>query len=66
MPTVAIVRGILILFYSNDHDPPHFHADGGDFTARIAISDGSVMDCTGKISPRTRKLLAAWKGTKTP
>jgi hypothetical protein len=26
MPTVAIVGGITIAIYYNDHNPPHFHA----------------------------------------
>ena len=26
MPTVAVVAGIAIVMYYNDHLPPHFHA----------------------------------------
>ena len=37
MPTIAIVDGILILLYFNDHMPAHFHAQGADFHARIRI-----------------------------
>jgi hypothetical protein len=60
MPTVALVRGILILFYANDHDPPHFHAENADFSARIAIDDGALIDHVGKISASIRRLLAQW------
>jgi len=35
MPTIAVVDGILIILYFNDHAPPHFHAQGSDFHARI-------------------------------
>jgi hypothetical protein len=39
MPTIAIVDGILIILYFNDHPPPHVHAQGADFHARIHIDD---------------------------
>jgi len=52
MPTVAIVAGIAIVFYYDDHEPPHFHARGADFIARILIADGTVLDATGRISAR--------------
>ena len=44
MPTIAIVDGVLILLYFNDHAPPHFHAQGADFHARIRIEDGTVLE----------------------
>jgi hypothetical protein len=49
MPTIAIVDGILIVLYFNDHVPPHFHARGADFHARIRIDDGSVIEVEGRI-----------------
>jgi hypothetical protein len=52
MPTIAVVDGILIILYFNDHAPPHFHARGAEFHARIRIDDGSVLDTEGRISPR--------------
>jgi hypothetical protein len=54
MPTVAILRHVLIQFYYNDHDPPHFHARGRDFDARIAIADGSVLGMRGVVPASTR------------
>jgi uncharacterized protein DUF4160 len=47
MPTIAIVEGILILLYFNDHTPAHFHAQGADFHARIRIEDGKVIEAEG-------------------
>jgi hypothetical protein len=32
MPTIAIVDGILILLYFNDHMAAHFRAQGADFS----------------------------------
>jgi hypothetical protein len=60
MPTIAIVDGILIVLYFNDHAPPHFHAQGADFHARIRISDGSVIDAEGRISSGQRRRLQEW------
>jgi hypothetical protein len=60
MPTIAIVDGILILLYFNDHAPPHFHAQGAEFHARIAIDDGSVLDVEGRLSPRHQRRLREW------
>ena len=39
MPTVAIVEGVKIQFYANEHPPPHFHAVYAEFRAQIAIDD---------------------------
>ncbi|MBM3558179.1 MAG: DUF4160 domain-containing protein [Alphaproteobacteria bacterium] len=60
MPTVAIVRGVLIMFYYNDHDPPHFHAQGPGFSARLAIADGSPRDIVGSVPASVLRDLSAW------
>ena len=60
MPTIAIVDGVLILLYFNDHAPPHFHAQGADFHARIRIDDGEVIDADGRISASHRRRLREW------
>jgi hypothetical protein len=44
MPTVAIVEGMAVRFYYDDHDPAHFHAHGPNFAARVLIADGSLLD----------------------
>lgn len=60
MPTIAIVDGVLILLYFNDHAPPHFHAQGADFHARVRIEDGTIIDVEGRISPRQQRGLRDW------
>jgi hypothetical protein len=35
MPTIAIVDGILILLYFNDHAPAHFHAKALNFMRKF-------------------------------
>jgi hypothetical protein len=39
MPTVAVIFGMAILFYYEDHDPPHFHIRAPNFRARIDLGD---------------------------
>ena len=60
MPTIAIVDGVLILLYFNDHAPAHFHAQGADFHARIRIEDGEIIDLEGRITTRHRRRLREW------
>lgn len=60
MPTVAIVAGMLIMFYYDDHRPPHFHVRGSSFVARILINDGSVLDVDGKMSVAQTRILRRW------
>jgi hypothetical protein len=60
MPTVALVAGMAILFYYDDHDPPHFHARGADFLARVLISDGAIMDISGRMTARESRIIRRW------
>jgi hypothetical protein len=46
MPTVAIVDGVRIRFYADEHPPPHFHAVFAEFVAQIAIEDLRVLKGT--------------------
>ena len=47
VPIVAIVDGVKIMFFFRDHDPPHFHAEYGEFRARISIATLRIIqgDC---------------------
>lgn len=44
MLTLAMVAGMAILMYYDDHDPPHFHVRAADFRAKIAIANLSVIE----------------------
>jgi hypothetical protein len=33
MPTIARIAGFSVMIFRNDHDPPHFHVFGADFSA---------------------------------
>lgn len=44
MPTFFIIDGIKILFYFNDHNPPHFHALFGGYELVIEIKTLKIME----------------------
>jgi hypothetical protein len=43
MPTVAIVDGVAIRCYPDEHPPPHFHAVYAEFVAQIRIDPPEVL-----------------------
>jgi len=43
MPTVAIVEGVKIQFYFDEHPPPHFHAVFAEFVAQIQIDPPRIL-----------------------
>ena len=44
MPEVASFEGIKILFYHDDHPPPHFHARYAENEAMIDIETGDIIE----------------------
>lgn len=45
------------MFY-NEHSPPHFHADYGEFNAEISIRDLVIIN--GILPPRALGLVIEW------
>jgi hypothetical protein len=43
MPTVAIIAGVKIQFYPDEHPPPHFHARIAEFVAQVRIEPVEVL-----------------------
>ena len=64
MPTVAILRNVLIQFYYNDHDPPHFHARGRGFSARVGIEDAAFLDIQGVMPVSIQRDIVEWTGRR--
>ena len=58
MPTISRFYGIIIMMYHNDRHAPHFHAKYGEFTALIAIEDGSII--AGRLPIRAYHLVLEW------
>jgi hypothetical protein len=70
MPTVAIIDGMKIQFFPNEHPPPHFHEIYAEYRALVRIDTmelwkgrlprnklRSVMEWA---NPRQAILLATW------
>ncbi len=49
MPTVAMIGSIAVVFYVDDHDPPHFHLRSPDFHGKMSLEDLSILQINGKL-----------------
>ena len=58
MPMIAIVDGVKILMFFNDHAPPHFHAVIGDDEVLISIRDLGTLE--GSLSPAKLRRVLSW------
>ncbi len=58
MPIIAIVDGIRIMIFFNDHDPPHVHVECGEHKGRLSIATLRLMD--GDLPAGKRRKLEAW------
>jgi hypothetical protein len=58
MPQISRFFGIIIAMFFDDHNPPHFHAYYGEYSAEIAIKDLSVL--MGIIPSRVLGLVIEW------
>ena len=57
MPLVSEFNGIRIYLYWDDHSPPHFHAEYGEFEITVQIDSGAV---TGKFPRRALNIVLEW------
>lgn len=58
MPVVAIVSGVAITLYYNDHEPAHFHALLAGDEMQVRISDLMVVE--GSLPMAKRRRVLAW------
>jgi hypothetical protein len=58
MPTIAIVDGVKIQLFYNDHDPAHFHAIIGGSEALIAIRSLEIL--RGSLPPGKLRQVIEW------
>ncbi len=58
MPEISRFYGIIIRMFGDEHNPPHFHAYYGNYTAAIDIRTGHVM--YGKLPKKQEALITAW------
>ncbi|MBV8472310.1 MAG: DUF4160 domain-containing protein [Hyphomicrobiales bacterium] len=62
MPVVAMVDGVKILFYANEHPPAHFHATIGEHRAVIEILSLSIT--AGSLPPAKRAKVLSWAASR--
>ena len=58
MPQISSFYGIIIYFYFNDHNPPHFHAEYSGYEALIDIRSLTVIK--GFLPKRAMNLVTEW------
>jgi len=58
MPTLAIIDGIRILMYFNDHAPPHFHVEERETMGVFEIASGRMV--RGDLGRRSRGKVERW------
>jgi hypothetical protein len=58
MPRLCEFFGIIILMYYNDHPPPHFHAEYGEYEALYEIETLEVL--RGGLPRRAHALVLEW------
>jgi hypothetical protein len=58
MPEISRFFGIIIAMFWDEHNPPHFHARYGQFSAAIDIESLQVLE--GNLPPRVLGLVVEW------
>jgi hypothetical protein len=58
VPLICKFYGILIYIYWNDHAPPHFHAEYGEFEALINIETLEIIK--GELPKTALELVRRW------
>lgn len=58
MPEICRFLGIVIFMLYDDHAPPHFHAEYGEYKMSVDIETGVV---SGKFPPRALRAVLEWR-----
>lgn len=58
MPEISRFLGIVIRMHFDDHRPPHFHAQYGEFEIEVAIERLEVLE--GRLPARALGLTMEW------
>ncbi len=58
MPEICRFFGIVIKMFFDDHAPPHFHAEYGEYERVFDIQTQAII--RGSLPPRARGLVAEW------
>jgi hypothetical protein len=60
MPTIGRIGSLDVMMFRNDHEPPHFHVIGAEFSAKFAIGDLALLSSKGRIRSRNIRAVEAW------
>ena len=63
MPVISKFLGITIFMLYNEHNPPHIHAEYGEFQICVEINSRIVK---GRFPPRALRLLLEWVELNEP
>jgi Domain of unknown function (DUF4160) len=58
MPSVAIIDGVKILFYHDEHPPAHFHARYGEHEAVVELETLHILK--GALPPAQLRKVRDW------
>lgn len=58
MPEISRFFGIIITMNFNDHNPPHLHAEYGEFEAIFDIADNRII--SGNLGKTATRLVRRW------
>ena len=58
MPELSRFLGIVVYMLFNDHNPPHFHAEYGEYKAAITINDLALLK--GNLPSRIHGYVIEW------
>ena len=58
MPEICRFYGIIIKMFYQEHNPPHFHAEYGEYKAEIKIEDFGIN--RGFLPPKAMTLVWEW------
>ena len=57
MPEICYFYGIKIYINYREHDPPHFHAEYGEYKIKVNLGDWIIE---GKFPKRALKMVLQW------
>jgi hypothetical protein len=60
MPTKGRIGALDVMMFRNDHNPPHFHVVGTDFSAKFTIAEFELLSSNGQIRRRDIRDIEAW------
>lgn len=59
MSEITRFYGIVIkIFFTREHNPPHFHAVYGEYNAEISIETGEMLE--GDLPKKAQELIKEW------